>query len=484
MKFYVTTSIPYVNSDPHIGFAMELLSADVLARYNRQQGAEVLFSTGTDEHGGKIAERAAEEGLSAKQFTDQISQKFRELLKVINISNDRFIRTTDSGHEQRAQLIWNNLSKYIYKDNYVGWYCTGHEAYFSEEVVKTNKGVCPDHNRPYEKLKEENYFFKLSAFSSQIKQAIENNQLRIIPASRKHEILSVINLGLEDISISRPKEKIAWGIPVPNDPNQIMYVWFEALMNYITVLGYPEHADFKKFWPADVQIIGKDILRFHAAVWPAMLIGLGLPLQKTLYVHGFVTVAGKKMSKTLGNVIAPSEVVDKYGVDAFRYFFLRHMPSYDDGDFTWQKMEDAYNNELADQLGNAVSRSFAMIAQYQKGIIGNIPPAGHDIGPYKQALGECRFDKALEEVWEQVRGVNQYIDETKPWEIVKNQDESHLREVLAYITASLLEIAELLVPFMPETAQKIQNTFGSGVLKPLAGPLFPKRQKTKQSAIS
>jgi methionyl-tRNA synthetase len=484
MKFYVTTSIPYVNSDPHIGFAMELLSADVLARYNRQQGAEVLFSTGTDEHGGKIAERAAEEGLSAKQFTDQISQKFRELLKVINISNDRFIRTTDSGHEQRAQLIWNNLSKYIYKDNYVGWYCTGHEAYFSEEVVKTNKGVCPDHNRPYEKLKEENYFFKLSAFSSQIKQAIENNQLRIIPASRKHEILSVINLGLEDISISRPKEKIAWGIPVPNDPNQIMYVWFEALMNYITVLGYPEHADFKRFWPADVQIIGKDILRFHAAVWPAMLIGLGLPLQKTLYVHGFVTVAGKKMSKTLGNVIAPSEVVDKYGVDAFRYFFLRHMPSYDDGDFTWQKMEDAYNNELADQLGNAVSRSFAMIAQYQKGIIGNIPPAGHDIGPYKQALGECRFDKALEEVWEQVRGVNQYIDETKPWEIVKNQDESHLREVLAYITASLLEIAELLVPFMPETAQKIQNTFGSGVLKPLAGPLFPKRQKTKQSAIS
>ncbi|HEY5550117.1 MAG TPA: methionine--tRNA ligase [Candidatus Saccharimonadales bacterium] len=480
-KFYITTSIPYVNSDPHIGFGMETLMADALARYHRQLGENVVFSSGTDEHGGKVAEKAAELNLSPKEFTDQVSLKFRDLLKLLNISNDHFIRTTDPGHEQRAQVIWKNLAKYIYKGTYSGWYCTGHEAYFPEEVVKSNKGICPDHNRPYEQLKEENYFFKLSAFTPQIKQAIETDQLRIVPQSRKHEILSVINSGLEDTSVSRPKDKISWGIPVPGDESQVMYVWFEALMNYITVLGYPEHPDFKKFWPADVQVIGKDILRFHAAVWPAMLLGLGLPIQKTLYVHGFVTVDGKKMSKTLGNVVAPKEVVDKYGVDAFRYFFLRHIPSYEDGDFTWEKLEAAYNNELADQLGNAVSRTAAMIIRYQKGLIGDIPGPKHDIAKYQQAINDCRFDRALEEVWEQVRGLNQYIDETKPWEIAKTKDEVHMREVLAYIAASLLEIADLLLPLLPETAIKIQNTFGSGVLKPLAGPLFPKHEATKSA---
>ncbi|MEX0881380.1 MAG: methionine--tRNA ligase [Candidatus Saccharimonadales bacterium] len=478
-KFYITTSIPYVNNEPHIGFGMELLMADVLARYNRRLGAKVVFSSGTDEHGGKIAEKAAELGVSPKEFTDQVSVKFRDLLKLLNISNDRFIRTTDPGHEQRAQIIWKNLSKYIYKGAYSGWYCTGHEAYFPEDVIKANKGICPDHNRPYEQLKEENYFFKLSAFAKQIRQAIETDQLRIVPQSRKHEILSVINSGLEDTSVSRPKDKLAWGIPVPGDDNQVMYVWFEALMNYITVLGYPEHSDFKNSWPADVQVIGKDILRFHAAVWPAMLLGLGLPMQKTLYVHGFVTVDGKKMSKTLGNVIAPKDVVAKYGVDAFRYFFLRHIPSYEDGDFTWGKLEEAYNSELADQLGNAVSRTAAMVSKYQKGIIGNIPAPNHDIAQYQQAMNNYRFDRALEEVWEQVRGLNQYIDQTKPWEIAKTKDENHMREVLASIVGSLLEIADLLLPFLPATAAKIQGAFGSGVLKPLHGTLFPKHESTK-----
>ncbi|MBI4033719.1 methionine--tRNA ligase [Candidatus Saccharibacteria bacterium] len=477
-KFYITTSIPYVNSDPHIGFAMEVLMADVLARYHHKLGDKVVFSSGTDEHGGKIAEKAAELKATPKEFTDQVSQKFRDLLKLLNISNDRFIRTTDPGHEQRAQVIWKNLAKYIYKGTYSGWYCTGHEAYFPEELVKANKGICPEHNRPYEQLKEENYFFKLSSFAPQVKQALETDQLRIVPQSRKHEILAMINSGLEDTSISRPKDKISWGIPVPGDDSQVMYVWFEALMNYITVLGYPEHADFKDFWPADVQVIGKDILRFHAAVWPAMLTGLGLPMQKSLYVHGFVTVDGKKMSKTLGNVVAPKDVVDKYGVDGFRYFFLRHIPSYEDGDFTWDKLEEAYNSELADQLGNAVSRTAAMITKYLKGIVGDIPEPKHDIAPYQRAIEAYRFDRALEEVWEQVRGLNQYIDETKPWEIAKTADEVHMREVLAYMAANLLEIAELLVPFLPETAAKIQGVFGSGVLKPLPGPLFPKTEKT------
>jgi methionyl-tRNA synthetase len=475
-NFYITTSIPYVNSEPHIGFAMELVQADVIARYIRQNKTPTLFVTGTDEHGGKIAEKAAEAKVTPQHFADQMSASFKAILPLLNISNDRFIRTTDEGHVQRAQLIWKNLAKYIYKANYTGWYCTGDEAFVSEQVVKANKGVCPAHNRPYEKIQEENYFYKLSAFTPQVKKAIETNAINIFPDSRKNEILSVINQGLEDISISRPKEKIEWGIPVPGDDSQVMYVWFEALMNYITVLGYPEHQDFQKFWPANIQVVGKDILRFHAAIWPAMLIGLDLPLPKNLYVHGFITVDDKKMSKTLGNVVAPKDIVDKYGADTFRYFFLRHIPSYEDGDFSWERLDAAYNSDLADQLGNAVSRTVAMIARYQKGVIGNIPEPEHDVGPYQEAIAQCRFDKALDGIWDQVRGLNQYIEESKPWEIAKANDEEHLTEVLAYMVGALLEVAGLLKPFMPATAQKIEQTFASGVIKEIPPPLFPKQK--------
>lgn len=245
-KYYITTSIPYVNSTPHIGFGMELVYADVLARYARECNKNVIFCTGTDEHGGKIEEKAAEAGVTPQQFANKMSTTFRDLLKTLNISNDRFIRTTDKAHEQRAQVIWTNLTQHIYKGKYSGWYCVGDEAYFPEETVKENKGVCPAHNRPYEKLEEENYFFKLSAFNEQIKVALETESLRVVPISRRNEVLALVKSGLEDISISRPKEKIAWGIAVPDDETQVMYVWFEALMNYITVLGYPEHGDFKK----------------------------------------------------------------------------------------------------------------------------------------------------------------------------------------------------------------------------------------------
>ena len=460
-KFYVATTIPYVNDKPHLGHAMLYLYADVLARYHRQLGDNVLLSAGTDEHGGKIAEKAAEAKLEPKQFVDKLSLTFLEFLKALNISNDRFIRTSDAAHEQRAQIIWKNLAQYIYKGTYEGWYCTGDEEFFSEKIVKANNGICPDHNRAYERVKEENYIFALSKFTAAIKQAIETDAYRVVPARSKNEILNVLNSGLEDISVSRPSKKISWGIPIPGDPTQVMYVWFDALMNYITVLGYPEHKDFQTFWPADVQVIGKNILRFHAAIWPGMLLGLGLPLPKMLYAHGFIEVDGKKMSKSLGNVVDPVEVVAKFGTDATRYFLLRHMPSYGDGDFSWERLEAAYNDELADQLGNAVSRTAAMIAKYQKGIIGEIPPAEHDIGSFKAALDNCRFDRALDVVWEQVRGLNQYIDEEKPWEIAKIGDEDHLREVLAYLVGALLEISELIVAFMPDTANKIQQIFGN-----------------------
>jgi len=476
MKYYVTTSIPYVNAEPHVGHALELVMADVLARYARSQNKKVIFSTGTDEHGGKVAEKATANNQTPKQYADVISQHFRDLSKSLNISNDRFIRTTDTGHEQRAQLIWKALSKDIYKSNYSGLYCTGCEAFVTEATAKENNGICPTHNKPYEVLEEENYFFKLSQYTEPLKQAISDGRFQIIPSTKKHEILNVIQDGLEDISVSRPKEKISWGIPVPGDKNQVMYVWFEALMNYLTVLGYPEHDDFKKFWPADVQVIGKDIIRFHAAVWPGMLLALGIPLPKVLYIHGFINIeGGVKMSKSLGNVVSPQDVIAEYGVDPLRYYLLRYIPSYGDGDFSWDRLREVYNSDLANELGNTVQRTVAMIKSYQNGIIGNIPPATHDVAPYIEAIDKCHFDLALEEVWGLIRGLNKYIDEQKPWEIFKKGERDHLQEILAYQVSCLLQIAQLLQPFIPETSLKIRHIFEGGVIQPVEGTLFPRK---------
>lgn len=474
-KFYITTSIPYVNAAPHIGTAMDFIYADVLARHNRQIGVEqVLFSTGVDEHGTKIAEKAKEAGQRPKDFVDQNTQRFVDLLKVLNISNDRFIRTTDKGHEQRAQIVWKNLAKDIYKNKYVGLYCVGCEEFVTETIAKENNMVCPIHNQPYQKLEEENYFFALSKYTDAIKESIKDDVYKIVPLTRKHEILSLLESGLDDISISRPIEKLEWGIPVPGDKTQVMYVWFEALLNYITVLGYPEHKDFETYWPTDIQVIGKDNLRFHAAIWPGVLLALGLPLLKTLYVHGFVNFNGKKLSKSTGNVVSPAEIIEKYGVDATRYYLMRHIPSYDDGDFTWQKMDDAYNNELANDLGNAVQRVASMVVKYQNKLIGEIPPPSHDIHEYQEALASCRFDRALDEVWDQVRGLNQYIDTEKPWAVAKTNDIAHLSDILSYSTGCLLEIAALIRPFMPDTAAKIEYVFKEGVIRPLEKSLFPK----------
>jgi len=475
MNYFVTTSIPYMNGEPHVGHALEFVLADVIARAARQEGKPTIFSTGADEHGSKIAEKAESLGLTPQQLVDNMSAQFRDLAKQLNISNDRFIRTTDKPHEQRAQLIWKALEHDIYKSSYSGWYDVKEEEFVPEAKADPAR-MNPDHPQAYRKLEEENYFFKLSKYTEPVRTAIENGTFKIVPESRRNEILFVLREGLEDISISRPKDKLEWGIPVPGDPNQVMYVWFEALMNYITVLGYPEHEDFAKFWPANTQVIGKDILRFHAAIWPAMLLSLNLPLPKQLYVHGFITMNGEKMSKSLGNVVSPHEIIGKYGTDAFRYFFLRHVPSYNDGDFSWELFDKAYNNELANELGNAVQRTSAMIMKYQNGIIGSIPEASHDKAPIAQAIEDCRFDRALDEIWDQVRGLNQYIDEAKPWAIAKTGDEDHLREVLAYQAGCLLEIADLLVPFLPETAARIKDVFNEGVVRPIEGTLFPKQE--------
>lgn len=479
--YYVTTSIPYVNADPHVGHAMEFMYADVLARYHRQQGHQVIFSTGTDEHGGKNAEAAQALGVTPKAHVDSLSENFKTLCAQLDISYDRFIRTTDKQHEVGAQAIWKKLKPFIYKGAYTGMYDQKEEEFITIEKAKEIKAADPDRYNRLKQIQEENYFFKLSAFTEPIKKAISEGSFRIVPSSGKHEILSVLESGLEDISVSRPKDKLDWGIPVPDDKDHVMYVWFEALMNYITVLAYPKPEDLRLFWPADVQIVGKDILRFHAAIWPAMLLALKLPLPKALYVHGFVTLNGKKMSKSVGNVVAPKEILDIYGSDAMRYYFLRHIPSYGDGDFTWDKMLAAYNGELGNELGNLVQRVAAMIVKYQNGAVGDIPVGEHDMGPYTDAMDAFRFDKALESVFGMVRGLNQYIDEEKPWVIARG-DGDHLREVLAYAVGSLLQIQRLLEPFLPATAQKIEQIFSGDIVELPKESLFPRLEEKPAAA--
>ena len=478
-NLYITTAIPYVNAVPHIGNALDYLIADIWTRYQRQNGREVRFQVGTDEHGNKIAAKAAEFNITPQDFTDKMSPNFEQLMKKVGASYTDFIRTTHPVHQSSVQHIWQQLKPHIYKDTYEGWYCQGHEAFFTDKEVQATGGVCPDHQAPYAQVKEENYFLRCSDFTDQVREAIETDKMQIVPEYRKKEFLEMIKDGLKDVSISRPKKSLSWGIPVPDDPEQVMYVWLDALSNYITVLGYPENQEWQEYWPADVQVIGKDILRFHAGIWPPMLLGLGLPLPKKLLVHGFVNSGGSKMSKTLGNVVDPNEIIDQYGVDAFRYFFARHIPTQDDGDFTWEKLETAYNTELGNDLGNAVQRISSMIMRYQAGVIGDNPQGEHDTQAYHDAMKSLRFDQALDEVWQTVRSLNQYLEHVKPWEIAKNREkdpeaEAHLSEVLGHSVGSLRQIADLLTPFMPATADIIHETFKDGVVKEPAGVIFPK----------
>jgi len=478
-NLYITTAIPYVNGTPHIGNALDYLLADIWARYQRQNGKEVRFQVGTDEHGNKIAAKAVAAGQTPREFTDSMYGNFEVLMKKVGASYTDFIRTTDDHHKAAVQHIWQQLQPHIYKDTYEGWYCMGHEAFFTEKEVAETNGVCPDHQTEYEHISEENYFLRCSDFTEHVREAIEKDKMKIVPEFRKKEFLELIKDGMKDVSISRPKKSLSWGIPVPDDPEQIIYVWIDALSNYITVLGYPDRPEWQDFWPAEVQVVGKDILRFHAGIWPAMLLGLGLTLPRTLLVHGFINVGGAKMSKTVGNVVDPNEIIDGYGVDAFRYYFARHIPTQDDGDFTWEKFETAYNTELANDLGNLVARVANMLTRYQAGVIGDAPRGEHDMQLYREAMAALEFDKALDQVWLMVRALNKYIDDVKPWEVAKNREtdpdaDDHLTEILAHCAGNLLQIGDLLLPFMPTTAGKIHAMFETGVVVPSEGVLFPK----------
>ncbi|MDD2696607.1 MAG: class I tRNA ligase family protein [Candidatus Pacebacteria bacterium] len=465
-KFYITTSIAYTNASPHIGFALELIQADTIARYQRFSGKDVFFLTGTDEHGQKVVKAAENAKKKLEEFTDEISSQFKKLKDVLNLSNDDFIRTTDkTRHWPVVQDIWLKLRENgdIYKKKYQGLYCVGCEAFITKKDLI--EGKCKIHQKEPEMIEEENYFFKLSKYSEEIEEKIEKNEVKITPAERKNEILSFIRQGLEDVSFSRPRKDLKWGIPVPDDDSQTIYVWADALANYLSALGYPNGEKFKDYWPPDIQFIGKDILRFHAVIWLGILLSLKLELPKNIFIHGYLTSGGQKMSKSLGNVVDPFELVKKYGTDSVRYFLLREIPSAEDGDFSYEKFEERYNADLAKGLGNLTARVLTLAK--------NIKPVKEKFeketekvkNNLKKSLEVPKFNEALVSIWGLIGACDRYIEEERPWEVKENQ-----KEVIGNLLFALNEIAGLIRPFLPETSEKILKQ----IKIQKSEPLFPR----------
>lgn len=470
-KVYITTAIPYVNGAPHVGHALDYCLADVYARYSRLRGFEVRLQTGVDEHGNKIYQKASDMGIQVKTYVDGNAKKFRDFIEKLDVSYTDFIRTTDETHARMCQEIWRRLLPHIYKSEYEGWYCDGCERFITQKEYDDNSGVCPDHQKAYKKISEENYYLRISDFKDKIHKAIESDELLILPEFRKKEVLKLLEES-PDVSISRSVEQLSWGVPVPDDESQVMYVWIDALSNYITVLGYPEE-DVSAWWPAEAQFVGKDILRFHAIIWPAMLMGLGLPLPKTIVSHGFVLVDGQKMSKTIGNVVDPIDVLDRHGVDAFRYYFLRHIDTFSDSDFTWEKFESAYNNELANDLGNLVQRLATLASKNHIAIDSDSLEYKFD-SEYIECMDKFEFSKAFDCAWEKVQGLNKRIDDEKPWVLAKNGETEKAQKCLLGLISDLLNVNYMLSPFIPGTAARIYGVFTEKEIIPPKTPLFPK----------
>jgi methionyl-tRNA synthetase len=469
-NIYITTAIPYVNGTPHIGHAMDYCLADVCARYHRMLGDNVRFQAGTDEHGNKIDLKARELGIPVQEYVDNNAKRFQEFIGRLGVEYTDFVRTTDDAHVRRVQEIWQKLSGHIYKASYEGWYCTGCERYVTEKECEENYGVCPDHQKPYERLSEENYYFRIADFKEKIRQAILSNAMLILRDYRRTEMLKLLDES-PDVSISRPVSQLKWGVPVPGDESQVMYVWLDALANYITVLGYPD-SDISDWWPASAEFVGKDILRFHAIIWPAMLLGLSLPLPRTLVSHGFILANGQKMSKSVGNVVDPVEVLDKYGLDAFRYYFLRHVDTFSDGDFTWEKYDTAYANELANDLGNLVQR-LATLASKNDIKLGKRAPSELPI-EYRELMDAYEYARAFDFAWDKVQKINRDIDEAKPWSLAKNGEVEKLQECMTGLICDLLDANEMLTPFLPTACEKIRAIFADPIVPPET-PLFPKQ---------
>ncbi len=479
-NIYITTAIDYVNGKPHIGHALEKVQADVLARFYRQQGKKVLFLTGTDEHGSKIVATAAKAGIIPQELADKNTDLFKKLLKDLNISNDDFIRTSDqTRHWPAVKKMWELIFKQgdLVKKDYQGLYCVGCEAFLTEKDLVDGK--CQHHDKEPEKIVERNYFFNLGKYSSRIIDKIEKNEFNIVPESRKNEILNILKQGYKEVSFSRPKEKLSWGVPVPNDDNQVMYVWCDALTNYISALGFAENQEkFEMFWNnANVtHIIGKDILRFHAAIWPAMLLSAGLKLPDKLFTHGFITSEGKKMSKSLGNIVDPFEVLDKYGVDPVRYYLLREIPSTSDGDIAMGRFEKLYSSDLANGLGNLVSRVTNMVANYLDGQVEFNGQSEFNWERIDEYTRELKYDKALHEIWIIIDQANKMIDDVKPWKLAKLDTAKNrlmIKEHLNTQAIILRDIAMVLQPYLPDTAGKILNLIQAPKITK-AKPLFPR----------
>lgn len=469
-NFYITTTLPYVNSDPHIGFALEIVQADAVARYHKLLGENVVFNFGTDEHGQKIYQKALEEKKDPQKYCDEYAAKFDSLKKALNLSYTNFIRTTDEKHIEAVHKFWSKCLKNgdIYKKNYKQKYCVGCELEKTDSEL--TDGRCPLHpNRDIEIIEEENYFFKFSKYQEKLLKFYEDNPDFVIPSSKFKEIKSFVKEGLQDFSISRLKSKMPWGIPVLNDPDHITFVWFDALINYISTLGWPKNKEnFENFWPG-VQVAGKDNLRQQTAIWQAMLMSAGLPNSKQVFIHGFITVDGQKISKSLGNVVDPFELIKKYGTDAVRYFLLAKINSYEDSDFTIEKFENAYNADLANGLGNLISR----VAKLCETSNFNFAPPCYENINYQiiKNLDVFKFDIALKTLWSSISNLNEYLNYRKPWE--RKITGLSVRETLENCVLHIRSIAHDLKPFLPETAQKIEGQFKGPKIKS-EDPLFPR----------
>jgi len=469
VAYYVTTPIYYVNGDPHLGHAYSTMAADVLARHMRQRGEDVFFLTGTDEHGEPIELAAEREGITPQELADRNAPKFEQMARRIGATNDFFIRTSDPRHEAKVaeimQLVYDN--GHVYEGTYEGWYCPrGGEFYTERELGPGN--TCPIHEIPLQREKEDNWFFRLSSFQEQLERLYEERPDFVVPDFRRNEAVSFIKQGLEDVSLSRARLK--WGMELPWDPSQRMYVWFDALLNYVTALSFAREGEdlTDRFWPADYHVLAKDILKFHAVIWPALLIAAGYEPPKRMVIHGYLLMGEKKMSKSLGNVLDPYEVIDRFGADALRYYCFREVSFGQDGSVSAAGFEARYDTELANEYGNLASRTLAMVDRYRDG---TVPEAEPDpllatdfegvADRVRDLLDRAELTQALEVIWKLVRRLNQYVEESRPWDLAKDEAQAKRLDVVLYSLAEALRVTSLLlVPYLPDSAGRLLDGLG------------------------
>lgn len=476
-KYYITTTLPYVNANPHVGFALEIIQADTLARWQRLLGKEVFFNFGTDEHGLKIYQKAEEAGRDVQEWCDEYAAKFDDLKQALNLSYNNFIRTTDEKHIKAAQEFWKRCEKNgdIYKKNYKTKYCVGCESEKTDSDLVN--GECPDHpGKKLEIIEEENYFFRWSNYQDKLLKFYNKNPDFVLANFRFNEIKKFVENGLEDFSISRLKEKLPWGVPVPGDSDHVMYVWFDALVNYISALDWPENEEkFKEYWGTAenrnaIQVAGKDNLRFQTAMWQAMLMSAGVPNSKQVLIHGHITSDGQKMSKTIGNVVSPYELVEKYGTDATRYYFLAEIPPFDDGDFSFEKFETRYNADLANGIGNLVARTSNLLEKNEIEVDLEINNDKDLEKKVYENLEKYQFNEAIKVLWDKIREDDEFLSEKAPW---KMEDKDQIKNVLEKVAQDILNIAYFLQIFLPETGEKIINQFNNKQIRK-GEPLFPR----------